>query len=463
MKTTSFYQALFIRILVILACTAACFWFYQNQQLFTMSFLGFVLLILLAELYATIKKHYDAIDRVLLAMLYDDFSLKTEKKQVNETMQNLQNLYQKLQQKQQDHESKEVVYLNILNNLETGILILEKNDADNWDIFLINDYFANYFSIPKIRTWKNLEKMIPNLSNYIASIGFRETKSSIDIRLEGEEKQTFMLQTSKTQTQHKEYYIILLDSIQRVMDKKEKNTWLNLMKIISHELMNSLTPIHSLAYNIQEILEEDNLTAEDLEDISLSIKTIVNRSNHLQYFVENYRKLTMLPTPRKTRVNLTDSLEASLNIMQPLLDERNVVLHRQYAADLAVYWDSAQLEQVFINLLTNAIHAVAEQEDKSISVATSIAHQRLIIEFIDSGLGIAEEIKEKVFIPFYTTRKEGAGIGLPLSKNMVEMHGGYLLYNRKDQKTVFSIHFPLQSLTEESTDVPRDGALDSFL
>lgn len=445
MKTTSFYQSLFIRILIILVCAAFCFWLYQKQNFYTLVFIAFVIALLLTELYSNIKKHYDAIDRVLLAMLYDDFSLKTENKQPNETLRHLQNLYQKLQQKQQDHESKEVVYLNILNHLESGILILEKNDQSSWDIFLINDYFSNYFSIPKIRTWQNLQKMIPNLSLHIESIGFRESKSSIDIRLEGEEKQTFMLQTSKTQTSHKEYYIILLDSIQRVMDKKEKDTWLNLMKIISHELMNSLTPIHSLAYNIQEILEEEKLTEEDREDISISIKTIVNRSNHLQYFVENYRKLTMLPTPKRTPINLTSCLESSLKVMQPLFKESQIELVRQFETDLTVNWDEAQMEQVFINLLTNAIYAVSECSERLITIKTAVNNQRLIIEFLDSGLGIPPEIKEKVFIPFYTTRKEGAGIGLPLSKNMVEMHGGYLTYNRRDNNTVFSIHFPLQN------------------
>ncbi len=446
MKTTSFYQSLFIRILLILLGTAFCFWLFQKQNFYTLFFISFVIVILLSELYINIKKHYDAIDRVLLAMLYDDFSLKTEKKQTDETMQNLQNLYQKLQQKQQDHESKEVVYLNILNNLESGIVILEKNMESHWEIFLINDYFSNYFSIPKIRTWQNLQKMIPNLSRHIESIAFKESKSSIDIRLEGEEKQTFMLQTSKTQTLHKEYYIIMLDSIQRVMDKKEKDTWLNLMKIISHELMNSLTPIHSLAYNIQEILKEEPLTAEDLEDISISITTIVNRSNHLQYFVENYRKLTMLPTPKKFRAELHLSLNSSLTVMQPLLKKNNISLECQLVADFMVNWDHTQMEQVFINLLTNAIHALADQSEKNILIKTSIANQRLVIEFMDSGLGIADEIKEKVFIPFYTTRKDGAGIGLPLSKNMVEMHGGYLIYKRKDNKTIFSIHIPLANL-----------------
>ncbi|MBW3518939.1 PAS domain-containing sensor histidine kinase [Flavobacterium sp. NKUCC04_CG] len=446
MKTTSFYQSLFIRIFLILLGTAFCFWLYQKQNGYTLFFIGFVLLVLLSELYFKIKKHYEAIDRVLLAMIYDDFSLKTEKKQTDETMQNLQNLYQKLQQQQQDHESKEVVYLNILNNLESGIVILEKNTEGYWDIFLINDYFSNYFSIPKIHSWQNLQKMIPNLSRHIESIDFKESKSSIDIRLEGEEKQTFMLQTSKTQTLHKEYYIIMLDSIQRVMDKKEKDTWLNLMKIISHELMNSLTPIHSLAYNIQEILEEEPLTAEDLDDINISIKTIVNRSNHLQYFVENYRKLTMLPTPNKSRAELKASLESSIQVMQPLIKKNNINLQSQLVVDFIVNWDHTQMEQVFINLLTNAIHAVADQPEKNITIQTSINNQRLVIEFTDSGLGIPEEIKEKVFIPFYTTRKDGAGIGLPLSKNMVEMHGGYLIYRRKDHKTIFSIHLPLQNL-----------------
>ena len=120
---------------------------------------------------------------------------------------------------------------------------------------------------------------------------FSDFKTPLQIRVEKQDYQTFILQTAKSKIYDQDYYIVLLDSIQKVIEKKEKEAWINLMKVISHELMNSLTPIHALAQNLQETTQQDSLSAEDISDIKESIETITNRTRHLQQFVENYRKL----------------------------------------------------------------------------------------------------------------------------------------------------------------------------
>ncbi|MDR2222280.1 MAG: GHKL domain-containing protein [Flavobacteriaceae bacterium] len=398
---------------------------------------------LFAELFFYQKKHYTTIDRIVLAMIYDDYSLKTNKEQSNETLANLQRLYHKLQEQQQQNDVRELVYLNILNNIETGIIILEKKE-EQWNIFFINDYFSNLFDIPKIKSWKNLERLLPSLTSHLSLLNFKESKESIDIQIDREEKQTFILQTSNTTSQEQEYFIVLLDSIQKVLDKKERDTWENLMKIISHEIMNSLTPIHSLAHNTQQILEEEeHLSEEDLDDIKLSISTIVNRTDHLQQFIDNYRKLTMLSSPKKQVVSVNQVLKTSIETVTPLFKKQGIDININLELSTQLEWDAKQMEQVFINLLTNAMHAVNKQEQKEIVIHLFEKNNRIWIEVQDNGAGILPEIKDKIFIPFYTTREEGAGIGLPLSKNIVEMHNGYLTYTRRDDKTIFSVNFPM--------------------
>jgi len=312
------------------------------------------------------------------------------------------------------------------------------------EIFFINDYFSGLFDIPKIKSWTNLERLLPSLTHHLEVLNFKESKESIDIKIEEEEKQTFILQTSNTISQNQEYFIVLLDSIQKVLDKKEKDTWENLMKIISHEIMNSLTPIHSLAHNTQQILEEEeHLSEEDIDDIKLSINTIVNRTDHLQQFIDNYRKLTMLASPKKQVVAPERILQLSVETLMPLFKQNKITVHTDFSLQTTVEWDTKQMEQVFINLLTNAIHATAKQEVREININLYEKNNRICIDVEDSGAGILPEIKEKIFIPFYTTREEGAGIGLPLSKNIVEMHNGYLTYHRREDKTVFSLNFPM--------------------
>lgn len=439
----SFHFKVFTRILAIITLALVAVGLFQQDYTYTFSIVLIGIMGCLIELYTFQKKYYGIIDRLVLAMIYNDFSLKSNKKQANETFSNLQKLYQKLQQEQEQNEIRELVYLNILNNLETGIVIFERQKT-GWTIFLINDYFSKLFDIPKVKSWQNLARLLPNLTQYLEHLEFKESKTSIDMRIDGEEKQTFMLQTSTTISQNQEFYIVLLDSIQKVLDKKEKDTWENLMKVISHEIMNSLTPIHSLAHNTLEVLEEETtLTEDDMDDLKLSIQTIANRTDHLRDFIDNYRKLTMLPSPIKTWTNSAEIVLNSLAILKPICQQNNINLHSHIDTQLSQYWDSKQMEQVFINLLTNAIYAVKNQEEKQISVHLYERNSRLWIDIIDNGKGIPEEIKAKIFIPFYTTREDGAGIGLPLSKNIVEMHKGYLTFNRKDNLTYFSLNFPL--------------------
>jgi nitrogen fixation/metabolism regulation signal transduction histidine kinase len=248
-----------------------------------------------------------------------------------------------------------------------------------------------------------------------------------------------MLQTSITQTYNKEYFIILLDSIQRVIEKKEKEAWINLMKIISHELMNSLTPIRALSQNLIHIVDQDELEEDDFEDIKSSISTIINRSDHLQVFVENYRKLAMLPTPNKQMMQINALFEDCLRIMNPVLKAENIELINEINSSRSILIDKNQMEQVIINLITNSIHALKEKSKKKLILSSYTENNRFFIVISDNGRGVDSEIRDKVFLPFFTTRKDGAGIGLTLSKNIVEAHGGYLSYNTDADKTDFVI------------------------
>lgn len=440
---SSYYFKIFVRIFILLALCIIILVTYQEHLYYSAAFLVLLILVLLTEIYYFSKKHYGNIDRIVLAMIHDDFSLKSDKEQSNPTLQNLQSLYKKLQQEQQKNEIKELVYLNILNNIETGIIILEQK-KEQWDVFFINDYFAKYFDIPKIKSWNNLVRLLPGLGRHLQDyLHFKESKGAIDIQIENEEKQTFLLQTSVTKSNNQTFFIVLLDSIQRVLDKKERDAWQSLMKIISHEIMNSLAPIHSLAHNTKEILEENQLSREDWNDIKISVETIVNRTNHLQNFIENYRKLTLLPAPKKEVVTVQSVLQNSIHILLPMLQQQQIHLRTYFESDIQTWWDKQQMEQVFINILTNAVFAVKNEEKKEIAIQTTVQNNRLLVEFIDSGKGIPDEIKDKIFIPFYTTRENGAGIGLPLSKNIVEMHNGYLTYLRKNNQTHFVVNFPV--------------------
>jgi signal transduction histidine kinase len=224
-----------------------------------------------------------------------------------------------------------------------------------------------------------------------------------------------------------------------VVEKKEKEAWINLMKVISHELLNSLTPIRSLSQNLSELVQQETLSAEDLEDIKQSVATMHNRSNHLQEFVESYRKLAMLPSPKKEKTGLSELLESCLNIMQPLFKKEQITVENLVDFNRWVLVDKNQMEQVIINLLTNSMYALEDKEIKEIRISAEVKEKRIYLIITDTGTGIDSEIEDKIFLPFFTTRKDGAGIGLTLSKNIIEAHGGYLAFENGENQTKFTV------------------------
>jgi C4-dicarboxylate-specific signal transduction histidine kinase len=170
-----------------------------------------------------------------------------------------------------------------------------------------------------------------------------------------------------------------------------------------------------------------------------SVVTMLNRSDHLQQFVESYRKLAMLPTPQKEKVEISELIQQCIELMNPLFKQNNIEFINEINQKRWLSIDTYQMEQVLINLFTNSIFALENHDKKQIIVSAESKEKRFFIKIIDSGNGIDAEIEDKIFLPFFTTRKEGAGIGLTLSKNILEAHGGYLAYQNNDNHTTFMI------------------------
>lgn len=438
MKNWKFYNALFLRVLFVMILFLFCVFLIYKMFYYNALLVGFFVVVMLFEMYFYVKNRLLFYDRTLLSMLQKDFSTNFPEENKKGNFQTLYLLYDALKAQQQDQSSKEIVYQSILNSIDTAALILEKEDEE-WNIFLMNDCFSSLFKVPKISHWKYLKNYLPSLCSEIENVGFSDLKSAISIKIEEQDLQTFILQTSRTKTYNKEYFIILLDSIQRVIEKKEKEAWINLMKIISHELMNSLTPIRALSQNLLQIVDQEKLEDDDFDDIKSSISTIINRSDHLQVFVENYRRLAMLPTPTKVMTPINSLFEDCVRIMSPILKAENIELINEINSSRSILIDKNQMEQVIINLITNSIHSLKEKAEKKIFLSSYTENNRFFITISDNGKGIDPEIRDKVFLPFFTTRKDGAGIGLTLSKNIIEAHGGYLSYQTDEDKTSFVI------------------------
>ncbi|HSI76739.1 MAG TPA: ATP-binding protein [Lunatimonas sp.] len=245
------------------------------------------------------------------------------------------------------------------------------------------------------------------------------------------------------------FKLVSLQNIQSELEEKEMEAWQNLVRVLTHEIMNSIAPISSLAATIREDIAskhigDEPVLREDLDDYLMGISTIEKRSEGLINFVSDFRSLAHIPTPKFTAIKISDLFERVELLLKTQLESQKIKMHCSIApSDLLLFADCSLIEQVMINLTQNAIHAVEDSEVKKILLKAYIDENgKIIIEVTDSGKGIEEEALSKIFIPFFTTKKKGSGIGLSLSKQILRRHKGNIQVKSKiDEGTTFKLIF----------------------
>ena len=213
------------------------------------------------------------------------------------------------------------------------------------------------------------------------------------------------------------------------------------MNVMSHEIINTITPISSLAENLDSLLQEDETDKETIDELSEGLQIIKRRSKHLTSFVDTYRKLAELPLPQKNEVDLVQIVKNTLLLFeQEFLTKRvNIVFNN--SQEVIINADKQQIEQVLINLLSNSLNALFNTTSPEISITISQENNRIHLSVSDNGIGVSDEIKDNIFVPYFTTRKDGSGIGLTLSKSIMEAHNGKIIFNSKENKTNFILTF----------------------
>lgn len=234
------------------------------------------------------------------------------------------------------------------------------------------------------------------------------------------------------------YKLYSLQNIHEVVQKSESEAQQQLVRVLTHEIMNSLTPIISLSDTITEGMKDDSISQED---ITQALQAINRRSSGLLHFVENYRKLQHISTPQFSDVRLSELISD----LRQLFPEPYFHFDIQEAED-TVHIDRSQIEQVLINLLKNAQEAVRDVEEKAITLSarTDKSQHVILIKVVDNGCGIMPEVLDRIFVPFFTTKSNGSGIGLSICRQIVSLHGGTITASSTPGKqTVFTLQLPL--------------------
>ena len=393
-----------------------------------------IVLLLIYILYVRRKTNRE-IDEFAESILYKDFSKKYPRFQtITDAFLNLAR-----EKEAQQHYLKEMLEL-----VDTGILAY---DIETYETLWMNDAFTTMLNIPHIKNINWLKKQNEGLFNELLDIPVNEsTLLTIHAR-----KQTIKTMTNASvfQTGGKTYKLIAFHNVSATMEEVESGAWKGLLNVMTHEIRNSIVPVSSLSDTLRRkihTLKETSspLSEPDVEDMEFALDTIHRRSDGLLRFAETYRSLSQKIVPDMKFYNLYELLNAIHSLMNPSLQQKGIGFTlKTDNPDVTAYMDRDLIEQVIINFVTNATYAVKEKENPKIHLFSGCDNEgHPYITVADKGCGISDAIRDKIFIPFFSSKKNGNGIGLSISREIVKLHNGKLhVQSQEGAGSAFTVLF----------------------
>ncbi len=349
----------------------------------------------------------------------------------------------KLKFSRKEKDSEHQFFKNIVQHVGIGILTFD----DDGVIQIINTAARRLLKVDRAEKLDDLLDVDPSL---VESFKKLKTGGRELLQLKtGDETVQLSFFAIELTLRGKPMKLISMSNIQTELEEKEMKAWQDLVRVLTHEIMNSVTPISSLATVVEGELDVKIKTAdlqlqkEEAEDMHLSLQTISKRSAGLIRFVKEFKNLTHVPKPRLVEVEVKSLLEELAMLHKKELADHDISVElKMQSDDIKVSADKTMIEQVLINLIKNAIQAFDGQSEKKILLSAQAKEGHVIISVKDNGNGIDTEALEKIFIPFFTTKKTGSGIGLSLSRQIMRQHGGQISVKSKlGEGTEFVLRF----------------------
>jgi len=421
---------------------------------FTWLQVGTGLLVLLAqvwELFRYLTRSNNELAKFLQAVQQRDFSQRFHEGHPNASLGHLHQAFNRISDTfRQLHIEKEAQFRymqTILQMIDTGIMAI---DEGRGEVEWTNDACKKILSIPYLKRIEGLAPRYPQLHQALIELRPGESRL-LKIRLPGGPTQ-LLLSATPFSLQHRSLLLVALRNVSATVDATETEAWQKLLRVMTHEIMNSVAPIASLADTLERHLLAARHTyattadaapgMELLQDTQEGIAIIKNRSEGLLRFAHFYRNLNKSQQIQRTTVYVQELFGSIDRLMRPRLEAEGIALRYDVSSpDLVLQADVNLLEQVLINLLVNAQRAVRSRPDPQILLlARRQENGRVLIEVRDNGCGIPEELLDNIFIPFFTSHKEGSGIGLSLAKHIMLLHKGSIqVESREGVGTVFKL------------------------
>ncbi len=447
MNIKNYDWSLIIRIVLLFATLSAAALLLSNSQLLIMILVMALIVFQVLELYRFTNKSRVELEQFVESVHYRDFSRHFDEKNAPVAVQPMRKGFNEINSTfkiiSKERETQYQYLQKILELVDTGILSYDHKEGS---VMWMNESLKQLLNIPYLKSIHSLEKRDEALYKEITLLKPGENKV-LSITTDKNSLKV-LLSATAFQTEGKVYKLIAFQNINEALDETESKAWQKLLSVMTHEIMNSVAPISSLAdtlkNRLQLSLKELNNNSGSLEDLELGIETIKRRSEGLLKFTETYRNLNKITTPNIKKIYVRDMFENLHRLMQPTLEQKNIELDIILKdPDLSLEIDTGLIEQVLINLILNATDAIKEVADPRILLSAYItSNNKTVIKVADNGIGISPDLMEKIFIPFFSTRKTGSGIGLSLCKQIMMLHKGTIkVHSVAGEGTAFSLFF----------------------
>ena len=442
-----FEWGILLRVLLIFVALCAASYFLIRGWYLYLGIIIPVIIYQVVEFYRFQHKAHEELDQFVESVHYRDFSRYFDVKHAPVELQPLRKGFNEINSTfkviSKEKETQYQYLQKILELVDTGILSYEEQSGS---VVWMNESLKKMLQLPYLKTIHSLAKRDEILYKQINSL----RPGDHNIATAHLEKSSFKILLSATafQTDGKKYKLIAFQNVNEALDETESKAWQKLLSVMTHEIMNSVAPISSLADTLKNRLQKSvpNLDNEagTVDDLELGIETIKRRSEGLLKFAETYRNLNKITTPSLKKGYVRDMFESLHHLMQPTLEQKNIDLEIILKdPDLLLEADSNLVDQVLINLVVNAIEAVKDKGKPRIILSAYLAgHNKTVIKVADNGSGMPEEVLDKIFIPFFSTKKSGSGIGLSLCKQIMMLHKGNIqVQSVEGEGTVFTLQF----------------------
>jgi len=442
-----FRIVLISRVLLLGAFIFLFYYLVLQTSYYAATFIVVVIIIYqIATLIQYVEKTNRDLSRFLDAIKYSDFSQTFISTGLGSSFNQLKEAFNEVILKFQETRSEKEEHFRFLQTIVQHVGIGLISFDFSGEVNLINTAAKRILNVPYLKNIQSLKSLSESLVEHLFELRSGD-KTLIKIANQGDEIQLIVYAT-EFKLHNQRYTLVSLQNIGSELEEKEIEAWQKLIRVLTHEIMNSITPISSLASTTSDLLvdmvEEYAISRESVDDIDSALKTIQNRSQGLLNFVNAYRNLTRIPKPHFQIFSISEQFDQISRLMCPQVEKKAIDFQVKvvpYSLELTA--DPELVEQVLINLVLNAVEAISSQDDGRVELTARLNEKgRVMIQVSDNGPGMNREVQEKIFVPFFTTKKGGSGIGLSLSRQIMRLHRGSISVQSEPQvRTVFTLRF----------------------